>query len=358
MADLRAKAVLSKIADLQSRSSYIIDKMSNLSAPLGKGDSVQVGSLADFTISSAVDGSLVPQALSAQAPSMSALTLTADLEPAAAIRIGRMDSLQALDGGYLAANSETALLNLRNSMDSDFALYVLRSMATETTTLNSYHSNVAGDSLVADDIHNAIAIQLAQAGSDFNRLALFLHPYAYASMLSAADFVYNVVPSDSALGPKKIGMFFGVPVYVSQSIPAARTIATTGVSVTSNVATVTCGTAHGLAAGMKVTIAGITTALSTATAITSISSTTVFTIPLTACNGAMADGVGTVTVESCENLLIDTGHAYVANSGLMPNVRIVPESLYTSDILQVSAIWGRVGRLGRASVICSPKSSV
>jgi len=356
MADLRSKAVLSKIADINSRANYIIDKMSNWSAPLGKGDSVQVGALADFTIASAVDGSLVPTLLTAQAPSMSALTLTASLEPAAAIRIGQMDQLQALDGGYLAANAETAMLNLRNSMDSAFALYVIQTMAAEALTANLYHSNVAGDSLVADDFHNAIAQQLSLAGSDFNRLALFLHPYAYASMLSAADFVYNVAPNDSQLGPKQIGSFFGVPVFVSQGVPTSRTIACTAVSVTSNVATVTAA-GHGLAGGVKITIAGITTAITTAAAVTSVTDGSIFTVPLTACNGAMADGAGTITVQSAENLLIDTGHAYVANS-VMPKVRIVQEPLYTSDILQVSTVWGFVGRAGRASIIHSPKNSV
>lgn len=351
MADLRAKAVLSKIADLQSRSSYIMDKMTQWAGPLGRGDSVQVGSLADFTVSSAVDGSLVPQALSAQSPSLSALTLTADKEPAIAARIGRMDNVQAMNGGYFDGVASTAMFNLKNDMDSDLCEYVVVSMGDNAAL------NPAADSLVADDLHNAIATQLALAGSDFNSLALFLHPYAYGSLLSASDFSYQVSQNDNMLGPKQIGHFFGVPVFVSQSIPRGRTLATTGVSVTSDVATVTTASAHGLTVGNKITLAGTTTTISTATAIASVPSATTFTVAMTTCNGALADGVGVVTVESCENLLIDVRHAFVAQQ-VMPSVRIVPEPLYTSDILQVSSLWGYVGREGRASVINSPKSSI
>ncbi len=356
MADMRAKAVLSKIADLQSRSSYIMDKMTQWAGPLGRGDSVQVGSLADFTVSSAVDGSLVPQALSAQSPTLSALTLTADKEPAIAARIGRMDNVQAMNGGYFDGVAETAMYNLKNDMDSDLCEYIVYTMAADTGSSSTYHSNVAGDSLVADDLHNAIATQLSLAGSDFNSLALFLHPFAYGSLLSASDFSYPVSQNDNMLGPKQIGHFFGVPVFVSQSVPKARTITSTSVTISSNVATVVAAN-HGLSAGVKISIANITTPLTTATAVTSVTNSSTFTVPLTASDGAMADGAGIITVESCENLLIDTRHAFVAQQ-VMPSVRIVPEPLYTSDILQVSSLWGYVGRANRACVIHSPKASI
>ena len=50
MADARAKAVLDQLVDTWSRAAYIHDIMTQLDAPLGFGDVVEVPSIADLTV--------------------------------------------------------------------------------------------------------------------------------------------------------------------------------------------------------------------------------------------------------------------------------------------------------------------
>lgn len=76
------------------------------------------------------------------------------------------------------------------------------------------------------------------------------------------------------------------------------TVATATVSVTSNVATVTANS-HGLVVGQRITIAGISTPLTTASPILTTADANTLTVALAASNGTMADGAGTITVVPC-----------------------------------------------------------
>ena len=70
-----------------------------------------------------------------------------------------------------------------------------------------------------------------------------------------------------------------------------------------------------------------------------------------------ATEAGAITVQSCENLLIDTRRVFAAMQ-VSPTVRVVPLADSTSSALQVSALWGRVGVAGACRVIHSPPTAV
>jgi len=74
-----------------------------------------------------------------------------------------------------------------------------------------------------------------------------------------------------------------------------NTCACSAVTVASNVATITAAL-HGLEVLDQITIAGITTPIATVTPVLSTADANTFTCALTASNGAMADGAGTVSV--------------------------------------------------------------
>ena len=76
-------------------------------------------------------------------------------------------------------------------------------------------------------------------------------------------------------------------------------------------------------------------------------------IDFTTSNTGSASEVGTITVESTESVLADVSQVFVAQQ-VMPSTRIVPYTDRTSDALQVSSLWGYVGRQGRVRVLNSP----
>lgn len=362
MADARSKAVLSRLADLSSRANYLIDKVTNLREPLAKGDSIDVPSIANLTVGS--DGG---SDVSAQSITTSVLTLSANLHPMINAEIPAVASTQLLDGAWADQVALEAMKQLKNSMDENLARdYLARTLAWTTGTAATYHDNIAGDALNEDDILNAQANLLANDGCDPNNLALFVHPFGQGSIMSIAGFVPNFGMAERGmLGIPMVGSVFGIPVFVTNSVLRNHTAATTAVTVATNVATATVASGHGFVAGQYITTSGHTTNASTPVAITSTTATTIV-YPLTACDGALADGTGTITETrqgqsagegSCWNLMMDLSHVFAAQQRL-PTIRIVPQLVRTSDNLQCSSIWGRIGRAARARVLHSPGSFV
>jgi len=216
-----------------------------------------------------------------------------------------------------------------------------------------YHINPEADSLSEDDILNGKAALLSNDGVEAQNIIFVVSPYAEASIASIAGFIPNGQMAESGmLGIPQIGTVFGVPVFSSNSIKRNQSVATTAVSVSSLSATATVAAGHGFAPGQVITTAGLTTD-STSVVVTSTTSTTVV-FPTTAGDGAM--GVGTITDASSRNLMMDKSQIFAAQQRL-PSVRTVPYFNRTSDALQISSVWGRIGRAGRCYTVHSPGSS-
>lgn len=352
MADARAKAVLSALADIHSRGQTILDLVTELREPLGAGDIIDVGDISALTVADA--GGASPSNQTVQSVTQNVLTLTVNLEPSIFAEIPVLQSIQNLNGAWAPQVAAQSMTMLRNSMDSTFLTYVSSTLCADQSA--TYVVNAAGDTIAVADILNARAQLLAQDGTNASDLVMVVHPYAEAGILSLSAFIPNFQRAEQGDLGMLLGTVYGIPVYTSNSVERNRAVACTAVSVTSNVATVTAAN-HGLEVGNLVTISDITTPLTTAAAIASTADANTFTVPLTAGDGAMADGVGTVTCSNCFNVMFDRKHMFAARQK-MPSVRIVDRELRTSSVLQVSALWGRVGRAGRAVRIHTPGSSL
>ena len=89
----------------------------------------------------------------------------------------------------------------------------------------------------------------------------------------------------------------------SCTVTSGGLIATTGVTVASNVATATVAADHGVSEGQVISTTGLTTDASSV-AVTSVTSTTIV-YPLTTGDGALADGVGSIVTADKLSVAVD-----------------------------------------------------
>jgi hypothetical protein len=353
MADARAKAVLDQLVDTWSRAAYIHDIMTQLDAPLGFGDVVEVPSIADLTVYA--NGA---SSQSAQSITTSVLTLTADQHPWIPAMLPKVAAAQLLDGAWAQQVAEAATVMLKSSIDQSIITYLRGVMIPGLTAAGSFVDNLASSgsttpALSAVAIYNSVAALENQSGANRSRFAWVLNPFAQAEIASLAAFIPAYQNAEQGvLGVPAIGSLNGLPVYVSPNVPRRRTVASTAYSITSNVETVTVAAGHQILPGMAVTFDTVTAGgrLTTSAVVSSVTATTVV-FPNTTANSSATEA-GTITIEACENHLLDLGHHYVAQQQL-PSVRVVPDLTTTGDVLQVSAIYGRVARSGRGRILLS-----
>lgn len=355
MADARAKAVLSELVDTWSRAAYIQDIMTQLDAPLGAGDVVEVPSISDLTVYA--NGA---SSQSAQAITTSVLTLTADQHPWITAALPRVAATQLLSGAWAGQVASASTQMLKSSIDQSIISY-LRTVMIATAGDTSNYDNLTASggtsvpALSSVSIYNSVAALENLSGAQRSRFAWVLNPFAQAEIASIAAFIPNSSASErGVLGIPMIGSINGVPVYVSPNVPRRRTVATTAWAITgTNTHTMTVAAGHGILPGMMITFDTVTAGgdLLTAVRVTSVTATTVVYSAAGQTN-ATATEAGVITIEACENHLLDLGHHYVAMQA-MPNVRVVPDPQTTGDILQVSAIYGRVARAGRGRILLS-----
>jgi len=350
MADGRAKAVFNTLAPLFEEANYAIDlAASSMREPLGRGDVIDVPDISALTVTAAGSTTTSPQAITTNV-----LSLNANLEPWINAALPQLASMQLLDGKWAAQCGAQAVQMLKNSMDSDFCQYLVERNWTAAAT---YHTNVAGDSLTSDDVLNAIATLTNNKGVDEQDLVFLFSSWGRASLSSISGFVPNMAPATGVNGLPQVGTIYGVPCYQTSSIGNGRTLASTAFIDSGSATSISVAAGHGIAIGQKVTFSTVTSAndISTATAVTAADATS---ITVGASGGAGgATEAGTVTLECSENLLVSKSNTFIAQQQL-PKTRIVPLSDSTGDALQISSIWGRVSRVGRAIVVCSPKSAI
>lgn len=361
MTDLRIKLVQSALLELDARSAYLSDRWAERS-DMGAAETLQVGRMGQLTVADSSSGSLG----SIQDPTLTALDLSIDQRRGVAVRLGKLASLLTLGGNYrdeIAAPAQQQVRNKRDRLDAEYLAYEIA-----YDTAGTYHVNHAGDAPVVADVENAVAAITSEASGDsdqgapYSALEWWVHPYGLGAIKTLQGWAAAVPlsPGDArpALGVAQVGSINGIPVITSQSVPRNRSVACTAVSISSNVATVTVASGHGFVPGMKITIAGITTPLTTAAVITAVTATTL-TVPLTASDGAMADGAGTVSSTTCWNMLVRRDRLWKRTPSGLWTVRIVPESATsTDDVLQVEQIWGRASLARGVYVLHTPGSSV
>lgn len=350
MADARTKAVHGALVDNYSRRAHLFDVITDLGQEVGMGDVIDLPIQAAPTSRSATTRA-APESLS---PTVT--TLTVDQETFYNIALPKRDIHQLISGKWPEATAIAALNHNKNEMD----LNLINALYTNAwSTGATYHHNVADGELLDDDIEECIAAMCTQEGCFRDNLLLVASPYMDGSLRVGAPTWNPGFVGASASGGfmvEKLDRVAGVPVLVSNSIQRNRTVATTAATIASNVCTATVAAGHNLVPGMFITTAGMTVNATTAVAITSVSATTIV-YALTGADGAMADGVGTITARTSENLLIDRTCVFGARQAL-PGLRIVPDFESRMDALQIYSGYGRAAITGRVRVLHSRGSSV
>lgn len=346
MTDARAKAVLQELADLYSRTDYIIDRATNLTEPVKRGESIDIPSIGALTVYA--DGS---SSQSAQSAAPTALNLIVDQHPWIPVELPAVAQEQNVDGLWASGVALQGLQQLKNSMDGTFANYLAKTICYDTASTPTYHDNPEGDTLDVPDIAACKAGLLLNDGVVASRLALFLNPMGEANITSIAGFVPAVQKAEQGmLGVEFLGSVQGVRCYTTNAVPRAITAAASASNIATNVCTFTVPAGHGFVAGMRIKTSGFSTNLTSSTVISSVTATTIVA-PLTASNGS--NGTGTITAQSCMNIMADVGHIWVAQQR-MPRVRVVPQVDKTGDVLQISSLWGYKARQGRVRILHSP----
>lgn len=352
MADARAKEVLGALADTVTRTKYLVDIARNLREPLGKGDIIEVPDITDLTVNA--DGS---QAANPQSVTTNILALNANLEPFINAELPSRSQIQLMEGSWAPDVARNGTMRIKNSIDDALCQYLGETVGWTTGTANTYHFNENADALIDDDILSAKAALLAIDGVMVQNLALVVSSYGEGAIQNISGFVPNFqLAEQGMLGIPRLGSVFGVPVYATNAVRRNKSVTVTASAITSNVLTLTVGAGHGIVAGMEITTTGLTTNVTSATAVTSTTATTIV-VPLTADDEA-DNGTGSCVDDTSWNLMVDLfDGVYVAQQKL-PSARIVPFVNSTSDALQISAVWGRVGRVGRTVVIHTPGSTI
>ena len=351
MSDIRSKAVLTTLAPLYSEANYGIDLAATpLREPLGLGDQIGVPSISALTVNASGGTDATPEAVT-----NAELTLNANLEPWINAKLPQIDSM-ALGGTWAAQTAQQCVSQLKNSMDEAYLKYLITRNHTTAST-PTYHVNAAADSLTASDILEAIATLTSNRGVDVSDLVFMMSPWGRASLSNISGFVPNMTNAGGTVnGLPAVGTLYNIPVYQSSSVANGRTVASTAFADDGTDMVITLGADHGIVVGEKVTFSTVTSGndITSAAAVTACAATTITVASVTT---ASATEAGTVTLSASENLLIAKGSCYVAQQ-IFPKTRVVDLSNSTGSALQVSAVWGRVARIGRAIVICSPKSAI
>lgn len=358
MTDARVKEVLPVLADIYSRQNYLLDRFTPLNAALGKGESIDLPSIGSYTVTADGDTGITANA----APSISTTVdnLIVDKLPTIFAKIAKKERIFNLgDGSWGRQVGMIAGEQLRASIDDSVVEYLIGEPGWDTSA--TYHVNQTGATLTSSMLREALAKLRENDGMHMPEW--WVSPYGEASISQIADFVPNQVQADSGnFGVRQIGTLFGAPVISSNSIVRNRSVATSAVTVATNVATATVAAGHGLVAGQQIYTTGLTTnvASTAKVAITSVTATTVV-YPLTAGDGALADGVGLIVTSTSPNLLVDRAHIFAAQFG-GPEVEVIPLSGTLQDEMKVWALYGRKARsvsvVPSVYVVHSPGGSV
>jgi hypothetical protein len=352
MADAARKAVQSALLDTWSRGPSLLPLLTNLGPVVRGGDSVDVPYVGTLTVATSES-----QAVSAT--SLSVYTMTVNRPKFINQGLTMAQMAQLLNGNDAFAQQITRASSgqLANAIERDIVEHII------TSTGVAYHVNLAADAVTDDDLNAAEAVMREQDGvaNAMGDLAWVVSPRAAASIKNAADFSYDsVAPLQGGVGLPMLGSINGIPVYTHNALPGAvdalrQQVATSAVSISTNVATATVPSGHGFVAGQQIWTSGLTTNVAVGSPVT-ISSVTATTIvyPLTASDGALADGVGTIYSASSMAMLIHRPWIYYGMDGEIPAVELVKREANAGYGLQLFQHLGRAVATGAAVIVHAP----
>lgn len=352
MADAARKAVQSALLDTWSRGPSLLPLLTNLGPVVRGGDSVDVPYIGSLTVATSES-----QAVSSTSVSVHTLTVNRPKFINQGLTMAQMAQLLNGNDAFAQQITRASSGQLANAIERDIIEHMITSSGV------AYHVNLAGDAVTDDDVNEAEARMREQDGVANSQGDLFwlVSPKAAASIKNAADFSYDSVsPQQGGLGLPLIGSINGIPVYTHNAMPGGvdalrQQVATSAVSVSSNVATATVASGHGFVAGQQIWTAGLTTnvAVGSPATITSVGATSIV-YPLTASDGALADGVGTIYSASSMAALVYRPWLWYAMDGEIPFVELVKREANAGYGLQLFQHLGRAMATGAAIIMHAP----
>lgn len=340
--DLRSKFVMQQLADLYSEPNYIHNLVTQLGEPLQRGEAIEVPSLDEFTVAS--DGTT---GKSADTISASPLHLVANREPFVNVELTLPERMQGLEGQLGAAVIRQAVDAMSFSMDRDLVDYML-GLAWDAS--GTYRVNAGAATASLAHIAEAKGRLLSNRGE--HRLAMFVHPLGEARYTSIVEFHPDSTMQSGSIGVPFLGMAQGIPVYTSNAVPYRRQVATSAWAITgTDTVTLTVAAGHNVVPGTLVThdAASAGGDIETPLAVESVSATEIVLTGSGLVNGSATEA-GTLELQCAENMVVDTAHLFAAMQ-LMPTPREVPIPGNSKSELQLSSLWGFIGRPGRVIVV-------
>lgn len=361
MADNISKAVLPTLLDTWSRGSSVLgtlDMVSGGRSDLGPvvrgGDSVDVPNKSGSTVNTSESGSV--GATTIGTPD----TLTVNRPKFINEAISQAQRAQLLGGNDNFTRQMLTGMSgdLLNALDKDLVDYLITSVASSSV---DYHINLAADAVTNDDVEDCEAQMREQDGIANTGSGLFwmLNPRAAGAIKKVTEFV-EVPRSETDVGRGMVAMINGIPAFYNNAVPGRvdslrQQTATSAVTVASNVATATVPSGHGFVAGQMIWTSGLTTNITEASpvAITSVTATTIV-YALTAADGALADGVGTIYSASSMAMLCYAPWIYYGLDGVVPFFDLVKREANAGFTAQLFHHFGRVAHAGSVAILHAP----
>lgn len=361
MADNARKAVVTALLDTWSRGPSILGVLdsvsggrSNLGPVVRGGDSVDIPNKSAATVNTSETAAVNASALGTP----DVLTVNRPKFINEAITQAQYNQLLNGGGNYANQLARSMGADMLNALDKDMVDYLLQTLAWDTSA--TYHVNVAADAITDGDVADAETLIREQDGIANTNSGLFwlLSPRAAGGIKQVSEFVPN--PNASAMGEvgmPMVGMVNGIPAFYHNAIPGRvdslrQQGTSTAVSISSNVATITMVAGHGFVPGQKIWTSGLTTniAVGSAAAITSVTSTQIV-VPLSAGDGAFADGAGTIYSGSAMAMLVYAPWVFYGLDGVAPYSDLVKREGAAGWTAQLFHHFGRVGHAGAVVVL-------
>lgn len=359
MATNASKLVLTRFLDTWSRGPRLLPYLTDLGPVKKKGDSCDIPTRANSTVNTG-------ESASPATVSESADTLTVNRTKFVNDAITHANATLLLDGGYVPAVQEPALMSLINATERDMIEHLIQADAGAAAT---NHINLAADALDATDGPTARKTLVQQDGVIADRGIVFASPSAIAAMSSLATYVEVASPrKDGEIGVQVVRSFCGFPVIEHNGIPGDTNpiaVAFSASAITSGTWVLTVPSGHGFVVGQRVYTTGATANVAKASAVqvTAVTATTVTFVSGSSTDGS--NGAGTLYSASGMALFVYGPWAFYASDSigrspaepgdvLMPDMKVVDRSDAAGMALKVVLQFGRAFHSGACKVLHTP----
>lgn len=350
MAIGRLKRVYRRLADIHTNVNFLADRLRKreLDEDARDGDALDFLELPTYTVGDGVDGSGVLQNVTVNQLGLTGGNIDVADHPAIIVELAEKDLAQIAASVDIANElGSTLLAQLRNEMDSRLTS-LARTTAYDTSA--TYHDNVANAALTKEIIFGSSG-KVERAGAMAGSVEVWISPEAEGAIAALETFYRDAGNTSEQVGAPMIGRVGSLTIVKSRLVPYRRSIAVTSSAIASNVLTLTVASGHQVVPGMRISTAGLSANISSASpaAVTSVTATTIVA-PLTSGDNA-TNGAGTCRVESSECVVIcrDCCHAAIQ---MMPKLSLEPgPQNRISKTLKCFALFGRRMRTGNVRIL-------